>query len=263
MKSGRNVVGAIAALGVFAWAQPGRADETSYQHDWTGFHVGALAGYVWNDGGVSVEPANFDASYYFIFNLMPGNPIGSSKGEAFGGEIGYDIQTGLFVYGVAADLSYTRVKDSSASESYLLVTNASKAERELETFGTLRARLGVTPFDQSLVYVTGGLAFGRASLSNSIELLDVNRDPICGSATGLCASASTTKWLTGWTLGGGWEQAFSANWSAKIEGLYYDLGSITQTFEDATAMPSHDPLFRSSADIKGKILRVGVSYKFD
>lgn len=92
---------------------------------WTGFYVGANAGYGWGS-------STFD---------NPGGFIG-------GFQAGYNFQfASPFVLGIEADLSFTGMSAGSYSLDYL---------------GTVRARLGYS-FDRFLVYGTGGFAYGQGS----------------------------------------------------------------------------------------------------
>ena len=95
------------------------------------------------------------------------------------------------------------------------MTNAS-LEHDVDWFGTARARIGYAA-NGWLTYATGGYAFGRVELK--------------GTATGAGVSASLTQSATpsGWTIGGGTEVALGPNWSAKLEYLYVDLGTVNST----------------------------------
>ncbi len=64
------------------------------------------------------------------------------------------------------------------------------------------------PFEQFLVYVTGGVAFG-----------DVK-------ASGIAGLSSKTNTEVGYAVGGGIEGNFSPNMSAKLEYLFVDLGNM-------------------------------------
>ncbi len=57
----------------------------------------------------------------------------------------------------------------------------------------------------------------------------------------------------GWTAGGGFEYAFAANWSAKVEYLHVDLGWTDQA-------PAIEGLLRS--DAKFDVVRAGLNYRF-
>jgi outer membrane immunogenic protein len=62
--------------------------------------------------------------------------------------------------------------------------------------------------------------------------------------------------MTGWTAGAGVEYAFAGNWSAKIEGMFYDLGTITTSFTAATGFHETKPF-----NVEGAIARVGVNWR--
>jgi outer membrane immunogenic protein len=204
----RLALAVLIATSVCGHARPGAAGEPSRPLQWTGFYVGGHIGSLWNSGGVTQEPFNANANFYFIGNVISRTPIGEDRGIMGGAQIGYNSQTGWLVYGAEADLSAAQIDGSNArSEPFALgVIVDTTAERKLSAFATLRGRLGVMPFERVLLYATGGLALGRATLANSFTLMQGGA-PICGAATGECASASTSTWLTGWTLGGGVEQA--------------------------------------------------------
>jgi outer membrane immunogenic protein len=68
---------------------------------------------------------------------------------------------------------------------------------------------------------------------------------------------------------------FLPNWSAKVEYLYYDLGSVTQNFALVASDPIYGPDQASGgganaifggqvrARINGNIVRAGVNYHFN
>ena len=60
--------------------------------------------------------------------------------------------------------------------------------------------------------------------------------------------------MVGWTLGAGWEYAFAEKWSAKIEYLYYDLGTIANTMTPANGATGIT-FEKSSTRINGNIVR--------
>ena len=75
-------------------------------------------------------------------------------------------------------------------------------------------------------------------------------------------SNSSTR--AGWTIGAGVELKLSANWSAKLEYLYVDLGSVSNTF--ATTIPALGGGFlgvSGSSRVSDNILRAGLNYKFN
>lgn len=152
---------------------------------WTGFYLGANAGYGWGS-------SDFDNGF----------DLGGQDGGIVGGQIGYNWQWDNVVFGVEADLQY-----ADLNTGYDFVGGGS-LNTSVDYFGTVRARIGYA-FDTFLPYVTGGLAYGK----NEIDF-----NYLSGAA-----SASNTH--VGYTVGGGAEYAFSQNWSAKVEYLWTDLGS--------------------------------------
>ena len=71
----------------------------------------------------------------------------------------------------------------------------------------------------------------------------------------------------GWTVGGGLEWMFWPNWSAKVEYLYYDLGSVTFTLrvcspQRVSGIGSRNST-QSTTRFDGHIVRVGVNYHFN
>jgi outer membrane immunogenic protein len=69
---------------------------------------------------------------------------------------------------------------------------------------------------------------------------------------------------TGWTAGGGIEYAFAGPWTAKFEGLVYDLGKSSPLVGPTLVT---GPLVAGFArgntfNWQGAIVRVGVNYKF-
>jgi outer membrane immunogenic protein len=65
----------------------------------------------------------------------------------------------------------------------------------------------------------------------------------------------------GWTAGGGVEYALTNNWTAKIEYLYYDLGTTTLIASPNPPVPPYQT--QTSFPTRGSIVRAGINYKFD
>ena len=96
-------------------------------------------------------------------------------------------------------------------------TATGTAEFHYRWFDALTGRIGYSWQPNSLLYFQGGAVWSR-----------IEADVFVTTAAGTFAgSASTTK--TGWTIGGGWEDRFSPQWSLFIEGNYYDFGSRDRT----------------------------------
>jgi outer membrane immunogenic protein len=181
-----------AAADVPVKAPVANAPATAPLFNWTGFYVGATAGWGWGNSRICNE-SNGECSPEFDVD-----------GFVAGGTVGYNWQMGsAWVAGLEADLSYSDIRGIDRDQ--VVFGCGAGCRTELEWFGTARVRLGPA-FDRFLPYVTGGLAFGAID------------------ATSVGLSGGSTR--TGWTVGAGAEFAFAPNWSAKLEYLYVDLDSF-------------------------------------
>jgi outer membrane immunogenic protein len=224
---------------------------------WSGFYGGVNGGYGWGDDPVSFSAANAAAAVYFTGAAVPGGVNTKSAGGLFGVQLGYNWQmTPQFVFGFETDFDWADIDGagSVATTAAGFAPFTTSASQTLSWLGTARGRLGVT-FDRALIYATGGLAYGRTSLSTSIVGLVGGA---CGPA-GLCAGASSAGWQTGWTVGGGIEWGITPALSLKAEYLHYDLGSRSLVQFDPTIPGT---LFASSANFSGDIVRAGLNYRF-
>jgi outer membrane immunogenic protein len=119
----------------------------------------------------------------------------------------------------------------------------------MDWFSTVRGRIGL-PFNDLLVYGTGGLAFADVSMQTTVTV----GEPPMGALRG---GNEQTK--VGWTLGGGAEYAITDQVTIKGEALYFDLGSIS--LNAATAQFT-DVTMDVSQRVAGTIARAGISYRF-
>ena len=113
-------------------------------------------------------------------------------------------------------------------------------------------------WDQTLVYVTGGLALSKISLSQSYSD-NIN----FGNLTGGSVSTSGSQTKAGWVVGGGIEQALANNWSLKAEYLYVRFDSLSvPTGVLRNSIPGDIAKFTNSVDLSSNIVRVGFNYRF-
>ena len=182
--------------------------------NWSGFYVGINGGYgfgksSWSAGGAGT--GDFDV-----------------KGAMAGGTVGYNFQTGGWVWGLEGDLDWSGMKGSTSANC------PAGCETKNDWLGTARARLGYAGWNNLLPYITGGAAFG-----------DIK---------GTSGAASVSKTNIGWTAGAGLEYAFLGAWSAKVEYLYADLGKAT--CPAGTCAVDNDIKFNAN------LVRVGLNYRF-
>lgn len=163
--------------------------------DWSGFYVGAHAG--WASGSVLADPID-----------APDET--TATGWLLGVQAGANAQFDTFVLGVEGDIAWTNI----TNEDEILPAGAPFGLTDVNWLGSLRGRAGVA-FDQVLLYATAGVAGAGVTFDD----LD-GGDP---------ASDGTH---FGWTAGVGVEVAVTENVSVKAEYLYYDLGAVT--YNDGT-----------------------------
>ena len=116
--------------------------------------------------------------------------------------------------------------------------------QKIDWFGTVRGRVGVLATPTVLLYATGGLAYGQVNSSETV-----------GGPLPAAFSQSSTN--VGWTVGAGIEGAIGGNWTAKLEYLYVDLGTVSGSF----TLPNTDIISHSS-HITDNVLRAGINYRF-
>lgn len=182
---------------------------------WSGFYGGINGGYGWGKSSWT--------------NAISTTADFTIKGPLVGGTIGYNLQTGSFVWGIEGDLDISWIKGSTT-----VVCGAAGCETRNRWLATGRGRIGYA-WDRFLPYITGGVAGGDIKMTNA-------------------AGASETKSKVGWTVGAGLEYAFMGPWSAKIEYLYVDLGKAT--CGAGTCGLDTDVKFTSH------VAKIGVNYRF-
>jgi len=281
-KTAIGIVAAVATIGtpVFAADMPLKAPPPSPAPTWTGFYIGGNVGYTWNNDsvGLGTAPTFLNPSLTPMGLTNPlltsaaatGSFGTSGRGFIGGGQTGYNWQTASWVFGLETDIQGLSSKGSSTvtfvqprlTSGDTQVTTIA-ASQNLQYLGTLRGRLGVLVAPSFLAYATGGLAYGGASSSNGIA---TSEQPNTGTQNASTLGSSSTT-LVGWTAGGGAEWLFAPNWSAKLEYLYYNLGSLNYG-ETLTALEIGGALqytlaTTAAAHFNGNIVRVGLNYKLN
>ena len=208
---------------------------------WTGLYLGANAGGWWSS---STAGNTLGSPLYADPGAVPGSVnvesmlvnIGTKKlsidtnGFIGGGQIGFNYELKRqFIVGLDADMDGITQSTTAASLDNVLISGARTynstvaVTKNINYLGTLRGRLGMLLRPTLLLYGTGGLGYGHVSFSTSIAAAEQTAP---NAFPALSSQAQFSRTLTGWTAGGGGEWMFRPNWSAKIEYLYYDLGTL-------------------------------------
>jgi outer membrane immunogenic protein len=255
----------VAGIGVAAIAAPALAADLPTKapppvvapaYTWTGFYLGAHAGYRWAD-------ADFTSASYVFDPDGPGgiSPItfpGRSEGYNPNGGIvglhgGYNYQfSPSWLVGIEGDWTWGNGSDRQNSLLTVLSTDGNNfrlnttSEVKLGWQATIRGRVGYVQ-GPWLLYATGGVAFAHAEWSDAATLT------FAGGGLVATAASSASKTLTGFAVGGGTEYMFNRNWIGRLEYLYEDFGNFSVPFGFGQI---------GSVDISAQKVRAGISYKF-
>src|SRR5262249_46115750 len=213
--------------------------------DWNGwyvgFNVGGSIGRDRPDNTVTVAPFP-NAALNATSLANPLSALSSTRtpaGAVGGGQIGFNWQVGSWVFGLEGDYDASGQHDNVASTAFIasnIVVAPARLnyteEQKIKWLATARARFGWAQ-DCFLWYVTGGAAWGGLDSNYTFQVVDLGVATAFRTAP---ANASFGNSRSGWTVGGGVETSLAwfglptKNWSAKLEYLYVDLGSVTNAF---------------------------------
>lgn len=235
-------------------------------YDWSGFYLGANAGYTFGDrediittGQLAINVTNVAGG------ARPGLVRNTRDGFIGGGQIGYNWQwSPNWVLGLEADIQYVDIDRTNTVVTAALPTLAvpvgpplvNTFRTETEYLGTVRGRLGYT-WGQTMLYGTGGFAYAR--VNNSASFFG---PPATGGVQQFFGQDRSTK--TGYAVGGGIEHMFTPNWSVKAEYLYYDLddSNLNVAVILRPVGQGGGTGYNTTIRNDGHIARVGLNYKF-
>lgn len=207
---------------------------------WTGCYAGINAGYVWSE----ISGTNLADGIY----VFQDNDIGSATatGGALGGQLGCDYQLDNWVLGGRAAMDWTNAQGSHAFRDGTSPNN--EVDYDLKYFGTLTARFGYLLREDTLGYLSGGFAWGRAEHTDS--------DPTPGGGWPPYTGSGELD-RTGWTLGLGVEHRFQPNLTLFLAYDYVDFGEKNAyiDYDDGTS-------WRYEFDQNMSILSLGLNYRF-
>jgi len=197
---------------------------------WTGCYVGVHGGYgwgkkKWSDTGVEFTEHDVD-------------------GWLVGGQVGCNLwQRDRWVFGIEGQASWADI-DGNSTDGLPTATNYYS---KTDIVGTVALRLGYA-VDRSLFFVKGGLAFAHDKHWQEV---------VFGGA--VLTHTDSEKYLRwGWMAGGGYEYAFTGNWSTKIEYNFMHLGREDVSF----CPPAPGACFDYSIKQHIHVIKAGINYRF-
>ncbi len=213
----------------YAAVLPYQAGSDAAHDEWSGFYAGIVVGGEWGRSK-HINNTNDITSAFDV------------SGALVGASVGYNGRfASTWLFGVEGDMSWSNA-NGSASDVPPFNTARQSGTKE-RWLGTARVRLGLTPIEHWLTYITGGVA-----------LADVEADIVNPEVT-----YSDRHVRGGWTAGGGVEYAISRNWSAKLEYLHVGL-TDTSYFTPAPAVTTSNRA--AGVPLEEDIVRAGINYKF-
>jgi outer membrane immunogenic protein len=221
----------VSSHAAFAADMPVKAAPTAIPYSWTGFYVGATAGYVFGSSQ-HCDTVAFCTSAFDV------------NGAAGGATLGYNWQAANWVYGLEADFSFAGAKGTTLTipPPFGFNCGTPNCYTNLDWFGTVRGRVGPA-FGNWLPYLTGGFAYGQLN---------------AGLSSAFAPTTSATAVRGGWTLGGGVEYALAPlHWSVKLEYLYLHLDDL---FYDTAQVCGR--LSCTAVHNNFNVVRLGVNYRF-
>jgi len=155
-----------------------------------------------------------------------------------GGQIGYNVQSGIFVYGIEADFDGL---DASVSGTFTSSGRVTSVTSSAGLYSDITGRAGLV-MGNALFYVKGGFALftGDVHVSDPADHIGQN------SGT-----------FMGWTLGGGVEYQLTRNLTVKAEYQYFDVDNSNFS----CCLPSSAG--RLEDKITANTLKIGVNYLMD
>jgi outer membrane immunogenic protein len=204
-------------------AEPGQAPAFT----WTGPYAGVQIGNSWGKDK-TLEYLSADGSFTGLqYPFEMESVLGGVNG-------GYNVQVGVAVLGVEADLEALQAEGGFQNPGGLGVARS-------QWQASVRGRLGLA-WGPTLLYATGGAAFA--------EMQYTYTNPLVSQSEGFRHVA------IGYTVGGGIEYAFTDHLTLRAEYRYADFGSTRYVARTAFLGLTGEQRPRSDS------VRVGVGYKF-
>jgi outer membrane immunogenic protein len=189
-------------------------------YNWSGCYIGGNIGGKWANTTDTVVIAD-----------VPGVPFSGAtsvfareRASTFigGGQLGCNWQApgSNWVLGLEGDFDWQRWRTTRVQPVTFppfVVGDSFTARSDWQA--SARARLGYA-WDRTLLYVTGGAAFTNVKVGTNFPIF-------VGAVVFPATSAEDSKTLFGATFGGGFEHAFSNNWSFGVEARYSWYGNQT------------------------------------
>jgi outer membrane immunogenic protein len=253
---------------------------------WTGCYFGGNGGWVGGESEFALAPAgryltppaalappNINGTGDFAVGVAALSHSYRSDNSSFEGgvQVGCNNQLGNLVLGVEADWQKSGLSNSVVSSfaafpdpgnpSFTDAAHTELVTSKLEWFSTLRGRLGFTPINSLLLYGTAGLVTADLRSDTAVNFGTFPVSPVYNGASHV---GSGSKLEFGMVVGAGAEWAFTSNWSAKAELLYFELiDGLNYQSALVAAAPAFAPgyAWSTKVNLHEAVARVGINYR--
>jgi outer membrane immunogenic protein len=222
-------------------------------YNWTGFYIGLNGGA--ESATTSLDVRTNTTPPSFERRFLSGKE--RKTGWLAGGQVGYNWQTGMTVFGVEADAQWMSNKftyDTAPFGDPFFNGKGRNAQftANIDWLVTVRGRVGVAATPALLLYVTGGVAIASANITYNSLAGPPAPAPV------VLATISDHDVRVGWTAGIGAEYALGGGWSAKAEYLRVNFDNFSVNF----SVPAQNLAGPVKVNTDLDIIRAGFNYKF-
>ena len=231
-------------------------------YNWSGFYIGAHAGWGFAHNRFRDIPSGFESADF------------TADGGLAGGQIGYNWQSGAWVFGLEGEGSFAHIRKGvfgafcggfqplgcgfgggfcGGFQNFGCVPGSGLGCSGFQNFGCF-GQLGARIEEMALLTGRIGhawgpwLAFFKGGVAYAHERYVFNTPGVLNTIV------DGDRW--GWTVGAGVEYGFSANWSAKLEYNFIDFGTERLTFVAPIGVFAFDHTQRVH------LAKFGINYRF-
>jgi opacity protein-like surface antigen len=210
---------------------------------WTGLYFGANVGV-----GFGQSP------FYDIYGPIPDYALDADPsliGAVGGFQLGYNYQFNWLVLGLQGSFDWAGIQNHFSCFTFGNQT----CSNEAEWIASITGRAGIA-FGKTLLYVDGGPAWMRGTVSNSAgsaACVPTGGTTVCSAPGDLFIGHD---FRDGWTIGGGLEYMLSPNWAVDVQYGYFNFGQQPVTLVDGGT-----GIFPESVKEEFQLITVGFDYK--
>jgi opacity protein-like surface antigen len=166
-----------------------------------------------------------------------------------GGQVGANVQAGLFVAGVEAEWLWSGVR---GEEGLSLGGVTANDTTRINWLATVTGRVGVAPWNGALLYGKAGAAIAEIDHERRID--------VAGSSI----TISGRHLNPGYVFGAGLEQMLPGNWSARLEYAYVSFLERTQVLDGSQTLPGGTVVGIVPQELKQslQLVKLGINYRF-